>query len=450
MEENEKEEKLDQGIIKLASDPNLLAAILDDENTTENVQNSEKFSDNTAENTLNMNQQNNDSVVMDDKGDVLGNGEGELLADSLELKDDEVNDGSQNTERSMNLQEDRSDVITENGSSVITESLTKSVDSSTLSSKDVKQKDSDNNSVSPQSKQKPKVNHYYIDKNKANFSRKPGKSSYAALYSQKLKLKQGNTNQNKGKTGISKEKENEESKREKMEQYDQFNDSSSSFSSKLSNTTTYANFDKSGYYNVLDYSMQSPFENTNQSIIPNYESYMNQPYHVPYRDFGLRYSNYGHQTYQTSSAMPHPQSNVMVPVAQIQGYASQSAPPGVVYQRRPLIDQVEFFPEHDFILSQSLTNSQFINPVQLYQRDSGLERKFVSEPQLSNTQLLSNEKDRASKLSDGTRSYSNPQKPVDYKPYTLKEYRQIKNEQPDMLGSLGPDTESDNYKEKVS
>lgn len=449
MEELEKEGNSAQGIIKLASDPNILAAILDDDNITQNEQNNETFSDNTTENTLKMNQENN-GVVMDDSGDVIVNNEDEFLADSLDLKDNEVSE-SDNTERSFQLQEERSDDITENGSSVTTESITKSTDSSTLSSKDVKQKYSDNNSVNPQGKPKPKVKPFFIDKNKENFSRKPGKSSYAAMYSQKLKLKQGKTNQNQGKAGNPREKENEESKRESMEEYDQFNVSSSSFSSELSNTsTTYTNFDKSGYYNVLDYSTQSPFANPNPSVIPNYESYVTLPYNAPYRDFGLRYSNYGHQSYQTSSAMSNPQSNVMVPVAQFQGYASQSAPPGVVYQRRPLIDQVEFFPEHDYILSQSLTNSQFINPAHLYQRNSNLERKFMSEPQLSNSHLLSTDKDRASKLSDGNRSHeSSLQKPVDYKPYTLKEYRQIKNEQLDMLGSLGPDTESDGYKEKV-
>jgi len=117
---------------------------------------------------------------------------------------------------------------------------------------------------------------------------------------------------------------------------------------------------------------------------------------------------------------------------------SQSAPPGAL-TRQPLLDQVEFFPEQEHFLSRTLSNSQFINPLQLYQRELVFERRFVSEPQLSSVF----ERDKENGGSDGL----TPRKP-EYKPYTLKEYKQI-NDPLDKLGGLGPDTESDEYKEKV-
>jgi hypothetical protein len=473
MEENEKKEIRDQGIIKTLASPTLLAAILDQENSTEISQNGENLScDHLTEKTLNTSQQNNDSsLIMDDGEDILENDDGDLnefVADSLELNDGVNDDGSQVIERSKRLQDEQiSDDNTRNESSLTQGNLTKNTE---LLSKDfIQTKTAVKNKL--EAKQRPKVD--FIDQNKGNFSRKTGKSSYAALYSQKVKLKQSNANGKKGKANDSREKEkhgkneNEESRRENisLEQYDNFNESSSSFSFKRSNSSTYTNHNNSLYYNVdayripdvTNYNMQSPAMGPlNQSCIPQYDSYVNQPYNVPYKDFGLRYSNHGHHSYQTSSAMAYPQNPngfYHLP-SQMQGYASQSAPPGVPhYGRKPLIDQVEFFPEHDHILSQSLTNSQFINPQQIYQRQSVLERKFVSEPHLSpSPQPLSGENatDRASKISNGTGSYSSVRQPVDYKPYTLKDYRQIKNEQFDMLGSLGPDTESEEYKGKVS
>ncbi|KAK3744590.1 hypothetical protein QZH41_016103 [Actinostola sp. cb2023] len=77
----------------------------------------------------------------------------------------------------------------------------------------------------------------------------------------------------------------------------------------------------------------------------------------------------------------------------------------------------------------------------MYHTDSDLERRFVSEPQLSHGNVKDNKNVNAVNASP---------KPADYKPYTLKDYRQIKNEQLDTLGSLGPDTESDDYKEKIT
>lgn len=426
MEENE-EEHQPQGVIKTVASPTVLAAILDQTIDDKQTFNSLERSSLEEKCLVNSEQQKIVSLNMDRSG------EESILNDSF------VDDSLEFSERSLeNIDAESEKQKTD--CTPLPESILRA-NSDNNNSKDAKplNKTAKNKQIT---KQKARETNF-VDLNKERLNRATGKSSYAAMYSQKVKQKQNNSKQNQDKDNATKEKTKDQ--KQPPFSYDstkQNNYSSIPIQDRVSSLSIHdGNYEKSPYYYVDPSYSQNNYNNTypsaNQTTV-GYNSYLSQPYHVPYKDFGLRYSNHGHQTYMAPSSLGHSRPMDNTSVNQAQPYHSQSAPPGAP-TRQPLLDKVEFFPEQEHYLSRTLSNSQFINPLQLYQRELVLERRFVSEPQLYS--VLERGKE------NGASDDITPRK-ADYKPYTLKEYKQI-NDPLDKLGGLGPETESDEYKEKV-
>lgn len=432
MEEIEEEENQSQGVIKTVASPTILAAILDesdqDKQTTDVKSQEEKCPRRSSLDklpSLEMAEGQNDSNL-----------DNSFVADSLEY--------DERLQASIDEQVvDQSANVSDRNSSLVDSPLRENTSAASTGSKPL------NKSVKIKQtpKQKPKETNF-IDLNKGKLNRTSGKSSYAAMYSQKLKQKSTQEDVSDGATkGKSKLPQSEkQSSTNSNLSYAKQNSYSSVQERNSSLSGINPLYEQSSYYNVDPSYLQNSLNNypasgVNQPAIIGYNDYFSQPYHVPYRDFGLRYSNYGHQSYMMASAVgvPRPADNIN----QVQGYLSQSAPPAAP-GRQSLLDQVEFFPEQEHFLSQSLTNSQFINPMQLYHAPSVLEKRFVSEPHLSSMHSVT-EKGRENRNNVN----SNLQKTQDYKPYTLKDYKQFKNDQPDEFGGLGPETETEEYKEKV-
>ncbi|EDO38353.1 predicted protein [Nematostella vectensis] len=463
--------KINEGRVKTFAPPEIIAAILDPEDALETVRNT---GENGVESQANDQRTTLTAQILSmEDGEPFGNDnisrEDELLRDSLnDSLEFEVKDSFQDEEeanRNSTAKDKRSTINSVNSKheSIKSRQSVKSVQSTSNEVPNAKNKSANPQKLGTKTKTEPsppKVN--FIDKNKEVGKRTKG-GSYAAKFQQKVKLKY-----DKDFKGHSTTTNN--LLEETSEQYDYFE---SSFNSRtgnaLSNTSgTHLNANMYGgyasnmstYYNPENtyglnnnpYSMPQEYAYWGSVVDAQYQ-YLNQPYQTPCSDFGLRYSNHGQQSYQPlagAATYPYNGYHRAYPVM-TQGYtsySSQSAPPGGPnYARQPLIERVEFFAEHDD-LALSLPNSRFVNNSQRFQEGSLMQRRFVSEPQLSTSPMIKDSKGPESGNNGGD-SLTSPRQPVDYKPYTLKEYRQIRNETPSQMGSLGPDTDSEEYKQKL-
>lgn len=198
------------------------------------------------------------------------------------------------------------------------------------------------------------------------------------------------------------------------------------------------------------------------------DTFHNQP-HGPYYDvsqnFGSYYnpleSNYsdliGYSRGCQNATANSRQAHAMAGSFQPTHYASlstQSAPPGVYgYQRPPLISNIHNFHGEDFYLSSAFSNIDFQNSQKVNKLpESSLHRTFSSEPYLANPGAPSFQSmadiDRNSKASG---SYSSVKQPLSqYKPYSLKDYRNfVGSEAERAAGGLGPNIDTNEFKEKM-
>ena len=137
------------------------------------------------------------------------------------------------------------------------------------------------------------------------------------------------------------------------------------------------------------------------------------------------------------------------PIHKGQGHGIQSAPPGMYsyIQNQPLVHHLGYFSDFEHVFSSTLPNSHFINQGNSKTNKDSKLRRFVSDPHLA-----SNSKDKVknSKVSYQY-GYTGSQRRVDYKPYTLSDFKRLQEEKVENFGrSLGPNTGTDDHREKVS
>ena len=202
-----------------------------------------------------------------------------------------------------------------------------------------------------------------------------------------------------------------------------------------------------------------------EKSLDTYHSHSHGPYYDVSQDFGSYYnpleSNYsdlvgysrGYQSAAANSRQRHSMAGSFQPT-HYNSLSTQSAPPGVYgYQRTPLISSVHNLHEEDYNSSSALSDTDFQNLQKANKfPESSLHRKFSSEPYLANPSSLSlhgmADADRSSKASG---SYSSLRQPLfQYKPYSLKDYRNfVGSEVERPAGGLGPNNDTDDFKEKV-
>lgn len=214
----------------------------------------------------------------------------------------------------------------------------------------------------------------------------------------------------------------------------------------------------------VDHEQESDFLQDDSSLNGSFNTYQQHgPYYDVSQNSSLNYNeasylyqpaSYG-RGYQSAMANLR-QSHAMagpVPPLHYNPLSTQSAPPGVYgYHRKPLISNIRSLHEEDYNLSSALPNTDFVHsdrgnkiPV------SSLHRKFSSEPYLVQSSSPSLQKiTNVGRYSKASGSYSSLRQPFQYKPYTLKEYRNFTGAEGEHLaGGLGPNVDTDDFKEKV-
>ena len=196
-------------------------------------------------------------------------------------------------------------------------------------------------------------------------------------------------------------------------------------------------------------------------------AYHNQ-HHGPYYDVSQT-ANIYHNTYEPGysyqptsysrgyqSAMANlRQSHAMagpIPPVHYNPLSTQSAPPGgYSYHRKPLVSSIHHLHEEGYYrnLSSALPNTDSDRGNKI--PEPSLHRKFSSEPYLVQSSSPSLQKmANVGRDSKASGSYSSLRQPFQYKPYTLKDYRNFAGANVEHLaGGLGPNVDSDEFKEKV-
>lgn len=223
-----------------------------------------------------------------------------------------------------------------------------------------------------------------------------------------------------------------------------------------------------GHSSQAQHNLEYPF-NGEQEIDLQQDSYLNNTshnqHHGPYYDVSQN-SNLNYNTYESSysyqptsyargyqSAVANSrQSHVLagpIPPQHYNPLSTQSAPPGGYgYHRKALISNVHHLYEEDSYLSSALQNdSERGNKIP----ESSLHRKFSSEPYLVQSSSSSLQKmTDVGRNSKASGSYSSLRQPFQYKPYTLKDYKNIAGANVEHLaGGLGPNVDTDEFKKKV-
>ena len=141
-----------------------------------------------------------------------------------------------------------------------------------------------------------------------------------------------------------------------------------------------------------------------------------------------------------------------VPPLYYESLSTQSAPPGVYgYERKPLINSLHTsnFSEEGYYQSTVLPHNESDEGYKIL--ESSLHRKFSSDPYLAQSRSTSLQNiANVGRNSKASGSYSNLRQPFEYKPYTLKDYRNLAGSKAKLLaGGLGPNVDTDDFKEKV-
>lgn len=311
---------------------------------------------------------------------------------------------------------------------------------------------------------------HIIERNKENVGKRmPSKTSYAQMHATKAKNKLDNKRDEKSRTKqVGEKSPNVTSgsdsglvnQPELLEEVNNDLDQSANSYGDASQTQ-----------NDLGY----PVHDTQEGDLPpdsvlngTLHAYHNQ-HHGPYYDVSQT-SNVYHNAYESgysyqpvsytrgyqSAVANLRQSHAMAgPISSLQynPLSTQSAPPGGYgYYRKPL--DIHHLHEEDYYnnLSSALPNTDFVNSDKGNQiPEPSLHRKFSSEPHLVQSSSPSLQKmENVGRDSKASGSYSSLRQPFQYKPYTLKDYRNIAGSNVEHLaGGLGPNVDTDQFKEKV-
>lgn len=284
-------------------------------------------------------------------------------------------------------------------------------------------------------------------KNKEIVYRQPSNRTYAAMHRTKVKVKQWGDERKVAETARKKgERQQPQNPEGYLDSFGASNDYVADTDwNSLNNSPRdyYGNDFRASSHatytlgQAMDHPMQARYSDLNTNIHGNYAH--PQPYEQ------REQASYYDRTYH--SAVQHPQHSQLPPLQH--SFASQSAPPGTYsHLRKPLLYQAECLPEEENHLSSTLSDSEFVETQGQMNKtpNSRLKRKFGSEPCLPYSTSTMLRKD----LKPERTSYAlGPRQTFDYKPYTLRDYRRVKEVPSSGLGGLGPNTETAEYKEKV-
>ena len=332
------------------------------------------------------------------------------------------------------------------------------------------QKANESNGITVEKAPRPRRPQHIIERNKENVGKRmPVKTSYARMHSTKAKNKLDDKLD---------EKSREKKKGEKSLSFTSGSDSGLENQSELLEEVT-NDFDQVST-NSYEHARQTQndlgypvHERQEGDLLPDrflngaHSTYRKQ-HHGPYYDVSQT-SNIHHNTYESVySYQPTPytrgyqsamanlrQSHAMAgPIlpGRYNPLSTQSAPPGgYAYHRKPLISNIR---EEDYYenLSSALPNTDFVNSDRRNKiPEPSLHRKFSSEPYLVQSSSPSLQKmGNVGRDSKASGSYSSLRQPFQYKPYTLKDYKNFAGANIEQLaGGLGPNVDTDQFKEKV-
>ncbi|KAL9965283.1 hypothetical protein ACROYT_G029058 [Oculina patagonica] len=321
------------------------------------------------------------------------------------------------------------------------------------------QNNNETNSRKVEKPPKPRRPQHIIERNKEIVGKKmPVKtSSYARMHASKTKNKMDEKNKKHGNESPGVAAGSDSRLGNQLEHLEEINNGL--------DQSSYCGHHASQAQHNLEY----PF-NAEREIDLQQDSYLNDTYHNqlhgPYYDVSQN-SSLNYNTYESSysyqptsyargyqSAVANlRQSHAMAGPISPQHYnplSTQSAPPGGYgYHRKALISNVHHLYEEDSYLSSALPNdSERGNKIP----ESSLHRKFSSEPYLVQSSSPSLQKmTNIGRNSKASGSYSSLRQPFQYKPYTLKDYKNIAGANVEhSAGGLGPNVDTDEYKEKMS
>ena len=312
---------------------------------------------------------------------------------------------------------------------------------------------------------RPRRPQHIIERNKENVGKRtPSKTSYARMHATKAKNKLDDKRDEKSRT----KQEGEKSP----------NVASGSDSGLVNQSEVNNDLDQSansyGNASQTQNDLGYPVHDTQEGDLPpdsvlngTLHAYHNQ-HHGPYYDV-CQTSNVYHNTYESgysyqptsytrgyqSAVANLRQSHAMAgPISSLQHnpLSTQSAPPGGYgYHRKPLDIHLH---EEDYYNNRSSTlpNTDFVHSDRENKiPEPSLHRKFSSEPYLVQSSSPSLQKmENVGSDSKASGSYSSLRQPFQYKPYTLKDYKNIAGANVEHLaGGLGPNVDTDQFKEKV-
>ena len=438
MEKQEEKQKIDNvdGKITTFAAPAVLAAILDRESLNEDA---------IHDTMVDTNEQEPDSEKIQDSLDFS-------LNDSLEstkLQEYGVLERDATTNEPSNPSE-------------LTEQVLNFPKTSTPA-----QKTSESNGKNLEKAPRPRRPQHIIERNKENVGKRmPAKTSYARMHATKVKNKLDIDERNKN-------RENGE----KSPSFTSGSDSglgnqSAHFEDINSDLDQSANSYETGsqIQNDLGYPVHARQSDLlpDSSLHDTHNAYHNQ-HHGPYYDVSQTSSVFNYNTHESSysyqpasytrgyqsamanSRQSHAMAGPFLPV-HYNPLSTQSAPPGGYgYLRKPPISNAHHLREENYYdsLSSAMPNTDSDRGNKIPQ--PSLHRKFSSEPYLVQSSSPSLQKmANAGRDSKASGSYSSLRQPFQYKPYTLKDYRNFAGANVEHLaGGLGPNIDSDEFKEKV-
>lgn len=306
---------------------------------------------------------------------------------------------------------------------------------------------------------KPRRPQHIIERNKESVGRRmPVKTSYAQMHATKTRNK---ANKKEEKTNKDREKSPSIAPGPDSSLGNQSEHLEESYND--SDQRTYFNGHASQAQHDVEHSIHDEQENnlTQDSYLNDaLNTYHNHgPYYDVIQNSSLNYTAYQPSySYQPSSYDRGYQSAVAnlrqshamarpIPPLRYNPLSTQSAPPGG-YHRTPPISNEQHLYEEDSYLSSILPNDSFQGSKI---PESSLHRKFSSEPYLVQSSSPSLQKmSNVGRNSKASGSYSSLRQPFEYKPYTLKDYKNFTGANTEHLaGSLGPNVDTDEFKEKV-
>ena len=313
---------------------------------------------------------------------------------------------------------------------------------------------------------RPRRSQHIIERNKENVGKRmPAKTSYARMHATKTKNKLDNKLDEKSKNREDGEKSlgfasGSDSGQGNQSQH--FEDVNSDLDQSANSYGNGSQIQNDHGYSVHD--KQEGDLPPDSFLNGAHNTYQNQ-HHGPYYDVSQT-ANIYHNTYEQPGYSSQPTSytrgyhSAVANLRQSHAMAgrilplhynplsTQSAPPGGYgYHRKPRISRhgEDYYGD----LSSALPNTDFDRGNKI--PEPSLHRNFSSEPYLSQSSSPSLQKmANIGRDSKAFGSYSSLRQPFQYKPYTLKDYRNIAGANVEHLaGGLGPNVDSDEFKEKV-